>query len=607
MKLNARFLSVALVASIVQENTGKADGSDWFNRISQSLSGLKEYASSSQWDPSCTISHYRSVAEELWENVNRILSFGGSCLEGEYNISKELYSPMNFLNRSHFRFLEKEITENPKCLPKEFVKSYIELFNTLQKEGWDPDRKDVLSLLYQIEIHKNDWFNEANGKGKSADGKERVPKEGEEGKSVFKRVFVKDGLASLVFMPNGRIILFYKNKFLGKGGEKVAYSQIELGVEEEKNYATNYIGNKVIARLHTNDAVKGSWRLRKLNEEEFNLAMRILDEDPGRSKEEQVESLVKRLKNVSDFPTLEGKSEEVIRDYAEKMANGHISAQKINLLEKEIAVFKKILELRKKDKKYGNNLAVGEVVEFSREKPVVPTQTQPDFIVQTKYEADLFEWGYHRKPAELATLYERVAKGLVNFHRTGLVHCDLKPENIFMEAGSPYIADFGGAYNPLTKEDPCATYTPGYMPLERFTKAGPPEELTPEEKVQWHQKKDVYSLGVMIMESLKLETRSMRHDIDRVFNEANAEFNFKIANEKATELCQKVNLQNLTSFDPGIQCKLASIAADCLNPKVDERPNSLQVLGRLSNNYSEEVLRRLNKKTGAEDNSAVRD
>jgi eukaryotic-like serine/threonine-protein kinase len=107
-------------------------------------------------------------------------------------------------------------------------------------------------------------------------------------------------------------------------------------------------------------------------------------------------------------------------------------------------------------------------------------------------------------PAAAVEILLAVLRGVAEAHRQGIVHCDLKPENIFLPvlpggvADQPKVLDFGLAKtvrepasiaHDQTSEIPGAG-TPRYMPLEQLR--GDPPDL----------RIDVYALGVVLYETL---------------------------------------------------------------------------------------------------------
>lgn len=96
--------------------------------------------------------------------------------------------------------------------------------------------------------------------------------------------------------------------------------------------------------------------------------------------------------------------------------------------------------------------------------------------------------------SQIAELIAAVADALRHAHQKGLVHRDVKPDNILIDAaGKPYLADFGIA---LREED--LGNGPGY--------AGTPAYMSPEQaRGEGHRvdgRTDIFSLGVVLYELL---------------------------------------------------------------------------------------------------------
>lgn len=106
-------------------------------------------------------------------------------------------------------------------------------------------------------------------------------------------------------------------------------------------------------------------------------------------------------------------------------------------------------------------------------------------------------------PARAVRLVRAIARGLGAAHAAGVVHRDVKPENVFLVHASdgreiPKVIDFGAAWVDGDQESPpqhritirssLAVGTPEYMPPEQLERvAGAPEA-------------DVYALGVLLIE-----------------------------------------------------------------------------------------------------------
>ena len=103
-----------------------------------------------------------------------------------------------------------------------------------------------------------------------------------------------------------------------------------------------------------------------------------------------------------------------------------------------------------------------------------------------------------QRQRELAQLMEQVARGVSYAHVHGVLHRDLKPGNILIDAaGHPYVADFGLAKfldreTTATKKNKDVLGSPGYMSPEQAD--GKLSSVT--------TASDVYSLGVILYELL---------------------------------------------------------------------------------------------------------
>ena len=102
-------------------------------------------------------------------------------------------------------------------------------------------------------------------------------------------------------------------------------------------------------------------------------------------------------------------------------------------------------------------------------------------------------------PRAAASLMSRVARAVHHAHRQGILHRDIKPQNILIDRdGNPQVTDFGLAKHLEAGQEHGPTITgavigtPGYMPPEQA--AGHGRSLT--------TAADVYSLGAVLYETL---------------------------------------------------------------------------------------------------------
>ncbi|MFC2161408.1 protein kinase [Acidobacteriota bacterium] len=95
-------------------------------------------------------------------------------------------------------------------------------------------------------------------------------------------------------------------------------------------------------------------------------------------------------------------------------------------------------------------------------------------------------------PDAIISIGQQVSEGLSEAHRMGVIHRDLKPQNIMIDkAGHARIMDFGIAYVPKGKGI-----------TEEGTIIGTPEYMSPEqaEAKKVDERSDIYSLGVVLFE-----------------------------------------------------------------------------------------------------------
>jgi serine/threonine-protein kinase len=103
--------------------------------------------------------------------------------------------------------------------------------------------------------------------------------------------------------------------------------------------------------------------------------------------------------------------------------------------------------------------------------------------------------GWRPDPQRAAKLIRRVADALTYAHSMGVIHCDIKPANIFMvDRRKPKVLDFGIAR---------IAHRPGSPALEGLI-TGSPHYLAPEQLRggQVDERCDVYALGIVLYEVL---------------------------------------------------------------------------------------------------------
>ncbi len=99
------------------------------------------------------------------------------------------------------------------------------------------------------------------------------------------------------------------------------------------------------------------------------------------------------------------------------------------------------------------------------------------------------EKGLPIKPARAIVLVGQIYAALLEIHRHGVVHRDIKPQNVLLDKqGNAVLCDFGHALNPSAQSSP------------RKRDFGTPPFISPEQKanpVAVDGRADIYSLGIM--------------------------------------------------------------------------------------------------------------
>jgi len=164
----------------------------------------------------------------------------------------------------------------------------------------------------------------------------------------------------------------------------------------------------------------------------------------------------------------------------------------LKLIKPEIASDKKTLERFNNELKFARKIAhknVGRMYELMEEKGT--------HFITMEYVPGQDLRGLIRQTGQLAvgtaiSIAKQVCEGLIEAHRLGVIHRDLKPQNIMIDKeGMARIMDFGIARSLKAKGITGA----GVM-------VGTPEYMSPEqvESKEVDQRSDVYTLGVILYE-----------------------------------------------------------------------------------------------------------
>jgi eukaryotic-like serine/threonine-protein kinase len=111
-------------------------------------------------------------------------------------------------------------------------------------------------------------------------------------------------------------------------------------------------------------------------------------------------------------------------------------------------------------------------------------------------------------PSEIASIVRKLADALAYAHKQGVIHRDIKPGNIFMQAGNqPKLFDFGIAYAPnrVKSNGQSKTANEDDSSMTLFDNlAGTPNYMSPEQAGgrAIDHRTDIYSLGAVLYEML---------------------------------------------------------------------------------------------------------
>jgi len=158
-------------------------------------------------------------------------------------------------------------------------------------------------------------------------------------------------------------------------------------------------------------------------------------------------------------------------------------------------------------------------------------------------------------PKEAARIVRDIALGVHHAHQRGLIHRDLKPGNILLDAaGTPHVADFGLA----RRLDATASTAAGI--------AGTVAYMAPEQgrgEKQLTTAADVYALGVILFELLTGGVPYGGSDVHGILL-------------RLTDVNEPV--PSVSHFRPDAPADLAAVCAKCLEKRPDDRYRSAEEL-----------------------------
>jgi serine/threonine protein phosphatase PrpC len=124
---------------------------------------------------------------------------------------------------------------------------------------------------------------------------------------------------------------------------------------------------------------------------------------------------------------------------------------------------------------------------------VIETPRSVLYTVMPLYEGETLEQRLLRRPqvsrGEGITIAGRLAKAVAALHRAGVIHRDIKPDNVILQPdGGLKLIDLGVAHLPAIEDFPASTVpgTPSYMPPEMI--AGQPGD----------ERSNIFALGVTL-------------------------------------------------------------------------------------------------------------
>ena len=119
-------------------------------------------------------------------------------------------------------------------------------------------------------------------------------------------------------------------------------------------------------------------------------------------------------------------------------------------------------------------------------------------LIQKRYAKDLRQSDFTTLEKNAESVLKNVATGMNHLHRMGLVHGDLKEDNVMINSMDDVgVSDFGLTYDPRVRLFPRTTAT--YEAPEMLSET----HLKKSFQVDLVQRRDVYSFGIMLLNQIK--------------------------------------------------------------------------------------------------------
>ncbi|MFN8570867.1 MAG: protein kinase [Gemmatimonadaceae bacterium] len=168
---------------------------------------------------------------------------------------------------------------------------------------------------------------------------------------------------------------------------------------------------------------------------------------------------------------------------------------------------------------------------------------------------------------EVVSILRDVARALGYAHARGIIHRDIKPDNILLSGGAAVVADFGVA-KALVESAPGTTSGDSARTLTRVGMSlGTPAYMAPEQVVAdpaMDQRVDIYSLGVLAFEALA----------------GRAPFTGETVAEVMSAHLTRTP-EPLTTVRPGTPIALGALVARCMEKDPRQRPANAEQLLQL--------------------------